>query len=281
MTTMARPSKKPTELRRRDFPALLRRRTYSDGKPRPLLRGVLHGCVSACLAPRRRAAARAGRRAPPARAGGCCSAPSPAAARATARRPRCTRAVRERRAPRPSRCGSTSRSSRRASGARCRRCAATAPTGRARSRSAPRSRRSTASPSGGSSPDTSGSSTPHGRRTRRARRARRAVCLDHRGDRPPPGFDAPWAAGVALYLAAFALSAEVTVAHEREPMSPRVPWHRAGRGLHGTSTAALRGGTPYARRGRAVPLAAGVRRARRATFLSGNAPATLKWPVAS
>ena len=50
MTTMARPSKKPTELRRRDFPALLRRRTYSDGKPRPLLRGVLHGCVSAGLA---------------------------------------------------------------------------------------------------------------------------------------------------------------------------------------------------------------------------------------
>ena len=47
------------------------------------------------------------------------------------------------------------------------------------------------------------------------------------------GFDAPWAAGVALYLAAFALSAEVTVAHEREPMSPRVPWHRAGRnGFH-------------------------------------------------
>ena len=42
-----------------------------------------------------------------------------------------------------------------------------------------------------------------------------------------------WRGGVACYLAAFATSAPVTAAHEREPLSAHVPWHRAGRnGFH-------------------------------------------------
>ena len=47
------------------------------------------------------------------------------------------------------------------------------------------------------------------------------------------GYRGKWYVGVVFYVAAFAVSAPVTAAHELEPMSRRVPWHKAGRnGFH-------------------------------------------------
>ena len=235
MTTMARPSKKPTELRRRDFPALLRRRTYSDGKPRPLLRGVLHGCVSAGLAlaalalPLALAAgalpaarwwpllgAVAGRGAGYGASAALHLVPFASAERATVAL-RLDLALIS-----ASIWGAVSPFARdRADWART-----LAVSAAFASLNGELVRRQFAGHVGLNTPD-GRSDAPRSL----ALAAQFVWTIAAIGRRQ--GFDAPWAAGVALYLAAFALSAEVTVAHEREPMSPRVPWHRAGRnGFH-------------------------------------------------